>query len=256
MDKQSFLQAAPDYYIYAIGYYIVDRGLVTENDVKTNFITNSRQRLLIHNDLFTNAIASMIDKQIVEAIDDDFGPTVYRSTKILEEHFSLLADEGRQPYHKRLKLKLNDEWLYAAISKVNTVYSDLGIEDKDLVNPDADWEPLPLERDAQELAAATKNLQETIQAVEQDNGYAATLPEERAYVLAGLKATAEKVAQGEISVGFLRRYTFDQLLTLVKRFKKAAIGVIASTTAAAFLALLKDTELQVAKEALKKIFNL
>ncbi len=53
---------------------------------------------------------------------------------------------------------------------------ELGVTPEDWANPDSEWEPLPLDRESEELEVAIREVDNSIREIEQSNGYAAQLP--------------------------------------------------------------------------------
>jgi hypothetical protein len=95
--------------------------------------------------------------------------------------------------------------------------------------PHDEWEPLPLERDDPLLQKTVDAVDDTIEKVRSDNGYASNRPEEREYVLDGLSAFSKRLKEAaSISLGYLKRYAVGPLRTLLTRFKDNAVGLAAS----------------------------
>ena len=100
------------------------------------------------------------------------------------------------------------------------------LNEKDFVKVDAEWELIPVDRADPKLKLATQALEKTIEEVEQDNGYNATIPEEKGYVVDSLKDATEKLKKGDsISFAYLQRTAINSLDILIRRFGKASIGL-------------------------------
>jgi hypothetical protein len=111
----------------------------------------------------------------------------------------------------------------------------------DFANPDAEWEPLPLERTDPALQRAVEAIDATLKQVREDNGYNATVPEERNYVVASL-STASQVLKSEntTSIPFVRQYILEPLSKVARRFGGAALGAVAAGARAAVIEYVKQ----------------
>jgi hypothetical protein len=70
-----------------------------------------------------------------------------------------------------------------------------------------------------------------------DNGYGSQFPDEKEYVVENLSAVKEKFAKdASISFAYIRKRALEPLGTLIERFGKASIGILAE----AAKAVLKD----------------
>lgn len=75
------------------------------------------------------------------------------------------------------------------------------------------------------LQAVTSQLDETINQIRADNGYAATFAGERDMVIDSLSGTANRLKNdATISWGYLQKNAFEPLKTVLRRFKGAALG--------------------------------
>jgi hypothetical protein len=96
------------------------------------------------------------------------------------------------------------------MQSVNKALKEQDIKPEEFTKPDAEWEPLPVERTSSKLQKATEELERTIEAAEADNGYAANLPEEKAFVVENLKNAVEKLkTKDSISYGYLKRKAIE-----------------------------------------------
>lgn len=104
------------------------------------------------------------------------------------------------------------------------------ITEEDIKVPDQDWAPLPLDRDEPRLQAVTEILDQTIEAVRSDNGYASNVPEERDLILDTLRSTSSKLKTSEtISLAYFKVNLLPKVNLLISRFKDAATGALAAT---------------------------
>lgn len=112
------------------------------------------------------------------------------------------------------------------MTSVNKALQEQKIIAEDFVKPDAEWEPLPLDRTNPKLQKATKELDQTIQGVEGDNGYSATLPDERAFVLESVKEASNRLKKEDaISHAYIKRKVIDVLDILIRRYVTAALAL-------------------------------
>ncbi len=102
------------------------------------------------------------------------------------------------------------------------------------------WEPLPLDRQNPALAQAIEKIDELIQAVEQDNGYAANEPDERNFILSALRIGVQALKDQTVIYGMqFQAFIWEPIKKIATRFAPGAIGVLADA----------------AKEGLKEAFK-
>lgn len=90
------------------------------------------------------------------------------------------------------------------------------------------WEPLPLDRQSEPLEAAIAKIDDVVDAVIQDNGYAVSEPDERNYVLSALQAGVEAMkVQTVIYQMQFTAFIWKPLDRIATRFKENAIGALA-----------------------------
>ena len=82
---------------------------------------------------------------------------------------------------------------------------------------------ITISQSAPEVANAVKELQAATEAVETDNGYAVTHPQERDLVVSDLKGGLEKLKSETVSVGWIRR-TLGALKIASGRFANTIKG--------------------------------
>lgn len=116
----------------------------------------------------------------------------------------------------------------------------VGIQATDFDQPDREWEPIPLDLSEPELKVAIQAVDEVIELVRADNGYAATIPEERAFVLDGLSVLSTRLKTSEtVSVPFIQTYGVDPFMKLVRRFGGTAIELLVAAAREALKEWLK-----------------
>ena len=150
----------------------------------------------------------------------------------------------KQPDTPAFKYNLDpngEAWLVTAMQAVNKALKEQNIKIEEFAKPDAEWEPLPVERTNPKLQKATEALEKTIEAAEADNGYAANVPEERALVVENLKNAVEKLKTADsVSFAYLKRRAINTLDIIISRFGQASLGLVAQAARAALFGWLKE----------------
>lgn len=250
MDKTHFIKAAPAYYALAIAQFFQKTGQrpASRQTIRTHYLDDDPESdpsnpycFLEKKLVFDQAIVLLSRKGVIEVQRDDFGPPVFTPTSQFYLSVSQLEEDQTLPFKKFSELQDREAWLRSALKNLNDTYDNLRIVDVDFDNPDSEWQPLPLERDAPELQAAISKLDETIEQVRGDNGYSTTVPEEKAYVLETLSSASRVLKQAtSVSLPFVRRYALEPLQMLIRRFGTAATGIIATAARDALVDFLKQ----------------
>jgi hypothetical protein len=102
------------------------------------------------------------------------------------------------------------------------------------------------------IQEAVQQLQEATTAIEQDNGYAATYPQERDQVVQDLKGGLKKLKSDAVSIGWLRR-TVNALKTASLRFANTVKGRTVDGALAAVREVIKN-HIGTALESLWSLF--
>jgi hypothetical protein len=242
MDRRRLIELAPQYYILAICHYFnTTINAASIEAIEQGIGISGFDFILAKDALFHYALRSLVEKKMLDEFVDDFGPTIYRPAAEFQKVWSTLKSTRDTPYYRYALDSDGDAWIRSAIRQVNIALNEHKIRDVDFQNPDSEWEPLPLERDNPKLQKATKKLDETIAAIDADNGYNATLPEEKSYVVENLKDAANKLKKDDtISYAYLKNKVIDMLDVVIRRFGQAAVGVAAQGAKDAILAWLKE----------------
>lgn len=241
MDKAEYVERAPIYYALAIAA-VLERaaGPLTEYKIRGNYPKQEDGdpdpgSLLDKGLLWQRAIAWLEARDLISVKYDRFGPPIYfKSTDFSSKFDDLTANEDI-PFAHYHAAGRTDDWLVPALYGVDNAYENLGIKPEDFDNPDAEWEPLEIERSDPGVEKAISSLQSVIDEVRADNGYAATLPQERDFVLEGLQNTLNKFESPSISAGYIRQ-GIERLQTLGRRFA----GTVKETSIAAAKAALME----------------
>jgi hypothetical protein len=214
MDRSRFIEIAPYYYALAIASEF--RELLTMTATKIAIRGKFWSTTQDHNDfeynflekdiLFDEGIAILLRHEMLKAITDDFGPPIYIKAEEFDAGWEALSKDERLPFFKFSFDSTGNIWLRAALRSVNSSYDNLGIEPSNFEKPDLEWQPLPLDRTDPHLKKVIETLDQIIEEVRSNNGYSASVPEERAYVLDGLQKSADKLRSDTItSWGYLKK---------------------------------------------------
>jgi hypothetical protein len=247
MDKDTFVKIAPDYYATAILAYLyrmtrpVSREeLSKEYSIPGNMEDPDGWFYFTKNRIFEAAVEILLEHEIINIIRNPFGPPIISPRRDFYTKVEVIAKDRSFPFYKYRLTDGGEIWLREALQSLDRTYSDLQISATDFDAPDREWEPLPLERDDPLLQKTIDAVDETIEKVRADNGYAAHLAEEREYVLDGLSAFSKRLKEAaSISVGYIRKYAVGPLGTLLTRFKDNALGLAASVAREALKEWLK-----------------
>lgn len=253
MDRARFIEIAPYYYALAIASFFrefMTEATATKIAIRARFWDDNSQESdpdnvenhLGNDVLFDAGIAILVAKEMVSIIGDDFGPDIYERTDAFDAGWQSFASDKELPFYKFSVGRR--PWLENALSSVNIRYAQLEIKREDFEQPNKEWEPLPLDRRDTKLQAVTEQLEDTIEQVRADNGYAATSPGERDVVVESLSDVASKLKKDTSTTwGYLQRNAFEPLKLVLRRFKGGAVAVTAVATRAAFEAWIKGLEL-------------
>lgn len=237
MERGRLVELAPQYYACAICAYIdKDENKIVSSNTLWNSVTGMK-----HGPTFWHVLNKFVEKKMLQAVPDDFGPTIYIRTDGFSAAWQEMRKQPNSPYYKWDIDPQGHVWLVNALESVNKALEDQKIKREDFAKPDLEWEPIPVDRKDPKLQAATGALDKTIQEVQQDNGYTANVPGERDFVLDSLKTGVEKLKKDDsISFAHLRRTIIEPLTMIINRFGKAALGLTASAARQALFEWLKS----------------
>jgi hypothetical protein len=245
MDKQSFLNLAPEYYMLALFIhfqypkeYYTDAGWTKDfsyrdddADATICYVENAALR--------EEAIRLMQQHGAIRVIQDPFGPTIWQKTDYLDELSERLESSPVSVFFRAKASGDPKSWLFAALQKLNLTADELRVTSDDFAaeavadftartykakeEPVDEWAPITIDQANPAVAEATKQLNAATDAIEQDNGYSVTHPQERDAVVQDLKGGLEKLKSGVVSLGWLRR-TAIALRTASVRFANTVKG--------------------------------
>lgn len=249
MERDRFIKAAP--YYYALGVAVHFKGAFAETYVaRTTIQSHLRSQPdesvdemyhYLENDVLLNrALQLLVDSNMLEVLPDDFGPPLYSKSSGFENGWERFSADKILPFYKYNFEGVKGTWLLAALTNVNAQYDILGITPDDFADLDIEWEPLPLDREEPKLQAVIETLDTAIEEIRSDNGYAASFPEERAYVLDSLSMASGRFKNGTtMSLGYLRKHALEPLKTLTVRFIGSAREIAITAAKAALIDWLK-----------------
>jgi hypothetical protein len=247
IDRKRFIDVSPIYYAMAIcDFFSSSRDVASEADILSRYsITESPEQdyycFLQKPAVFNKAVEWLADRGMIEALFDDFGPPIFRATAELSAQFDALTEDPALPFRKFQAVDNKRDWLERASTKLNETYDELEMSAQEFQVDVDEWSPIPLDRDDPNLMRAIEVLDEMVAQAEADNGYAATYPEERRYVIDSLKTGAAALKnERTTSASYLRRFVFDPLGRLLLRFGETALALSIQTLKEAFKEYLKQ----------------
>lgn len=232
MDKGRFLEIAPQYYALAIAYYFNDRDSysATVEQISERLEGELSQigevnvgGLLMNVALCDMALKWLTIRGLVRVIEDDFAPTTIVRTVNFRARYIEACSEFDSPFEKFGILKSSTAWLRDALLQVEALADKFGVSSADYEALDNEWTPLLIDREEPEFTAALQKVEEAVEEIRSDNGYAATFPDERDFVLERLSALVNRLRNASsISFAYVKRNGLDTLSRLVRRFVGAA----------------------------------
>jgi hypothetical protein len=247
MDKADFVAEAPKYYAMAIASYMHLSGVDTCSPQQvqkhyTQVYENTLDAdipLLSNSDILKRGIALAEDMGLIALKKASFGPPALVKTDQFEAIWLDLC-ANRNPFdHYSAMRDGKVQWLWAALVDVNATSEELGITGRDFEEPDTEWTPIQLDRDDPAVKNAIDKLSSAGEEIRKDNGYAATFPEERDYVLDGLSRSVDKLKSGTISAGYIRD-ALNKLTLVSKRFAGAALALVSTGAKQAIIDFVKS----------------
>jgi hypothetical protein len=227
MDKAQFIAIAPIYYAIAIVHYF------RETDAREARSTEIERRFnefehpdetpsLPFRPFFEKAVAFLLDRGIIEAYNDLVAPQVLFLNGGFTSKLNNLTSDTRSPFRAYGRLVDPLPWLFEALDRTESIRQELGVEAADLEDSD-EWAPLELDRSEPELTAVIEAVDDTIEAVRGDNGYAQAMPQERSFVLDSLSAFLKTIKEAPAtSMPYVKRFAIEPLSRLAKTFARTA----------------------------------
>ncbi len=148
-----------------------------------------------------------------------------------EEYFSITdrgiehIDEQREVRGSPISnyMNIGQDWLFRSD---NSESSDEGHE-ASLASEEDIWEPLKIDRAAPEYERAVEAIDDAIEKIEGDNGYAATQPDERNNVVWSLKEGITAIKEMAPSLAQIRALIMAPLNSAIRTLKESGPGLAA-----------------------------
>jgi hypothetical protein len=225
VDKAEFIRIAPTYYYAAVTTAL--KGGVWGNftfDSLRRFYGDADEVYLEHQGMIKLALDKLLVEGAISELSDPFGDPLYQKTELFDKVIEKIETDASGPYYKNKTANDRNGWIRGALFKVNAEYRSLGIMPEDFAKelPD-EWAPIQINPSEPAVQEAVRQLHEAATAIEQDNGYAATYPQERDQVVQDLKGGLDKLKSDAVSIGWLRR-TVNALKTASFRFANTVKG--------------------------------
>jgi hypothetical protein len=231
MDKNEFLEHAPKYYALAIAVQISALGsTVSRNAIRQalTFPDDSEEDglfcLVDNHFLWERAIEWLNARGMIDVVKGPFGPELYTRSSQFSDQFSVLQHSEIAFAHYSIASDVN--WLHSALYEVSNFYHSLGMKPEDFDSTADEWAPIQLDASDGAVEIVTDKLVLAVEEIRKDNGYAATFPDEREFVLDGLSKTVERLRTHTIAAGYIRD-TWAKLTLVARRFKGAALEAAA-----------------------------
>ena len=245
MDKAEYVEKAPIYYALAIAV-VLERstGPMPEFKIKNMFPDASDSQpdddgsLLGRWMIWDRAVSWLIARHMIKVKSDPFGPPIYSKSDDFTGEWDKLLGDDNLPFATYQAAGQSDDWLIPALHSLENHFVNMDMKAEDFDNPDGEWEPIEIDADDPDAKKAISSLQDIIEEVRSDNGYNASHPHERDYVLEGLQGTLEKFKSSSVSAGYIR-VAIDRLRMLSIRFSGTLKNVASTGTTAALLEFAK-----------------
>ena len=172
------------------------------------------------------ALAFLEERGAISFIHDDFAGTTIKKQQDFGATVRRLAGT-HTAFHTYLQISNRDNWMRSALRGVNYQLL-IDRSNRNMPPPsETEWRPIPLDRSEPELQAAIAAVDDTVDHIRADNGYAAERAEERAYVMDGLTTFARWLKErASISLPYIQKYGVEPLLRAAKTLGRSAVGIV------------------------------
>lgn len=247
---------AAQYYALAIAYSVLSRH--NDNAFSEDGINNAVNGdfpgesgdILKHIDILEIALGILVDRQILTRITDDFGPTVFIRQDSAFNNYKDWVSEADGIARKFDALGIQSRaWLRSALMKINKTFIS---EEKASFD---EWQPIPVDRSNPEYQETEKKLDEALNVIRSDNGFADTFPDERNQVVSALETGLKIFRENStVHVTYFRAFIIDPLTAAISRLKDNAAGTAAAIAKGAAIKWLADSIGQNLPEWLRALF--
>ena len=181
------------------------------------------------------ALQSLIDCGRVYAVEDNYADTYYivsNDTKnwIRSEEQNVDSIIGKY-------FTFGEDWAYTAFRKFGQLRGKLKTIESDSSDGLA-WEPLPLDRELDIYRHTNAAVEEALETIEGNNGYAESEPEERQQIVSSIKEGLKQFRDGLPSRSQLVSLLVEPLRFIANKFSSAAMGEAAKIAVNALAKLL------------------
>lgn len=247
MDKATFVQQAPYYYGIAILNFLYQYpGEATTGDIARYYSEYNEEHQeqwdYMNEDAVLDASVRWLRVNgLIDVLEDHFGPTFITLASEHTESWILLRDSGILAVNNYSRMAEKETWVKQTLKSIYQQKAKLKIVDEDFEEPEREWEPIPLDRSDATLDATIQKVDDVIEKLRGDNGYAVTQGEEKRHVLDGLTAFSHTLKNAaSVSLPYVRTYAINPLQTMIRRFGKAVPGVAAGVALEALREWLKQ----------------
>jgi hypothetical protein len=235
VEKDQFIEVAPRYYALAV-----------ISEFGREFTTTTRRQIIEYfseqgdssdpedlryrvkdGRLLERALSLLQEEGLIIVEVDHFGPELISPTDNFHVAWNLVSStNGIYSRYERIG-RTKRAWLLEALDNLAIQERRLGVQDSDYDVPDADWTPLPIERDLPEVQAVIEAIDEASDKIKADNGYSATKPEERNYVLDSLNTFSKRLKEeATVSWAYIRQFALEPLGRALKSLGQSATGLV------------------------------
>lgn len=246
MEKADFVAEAPRYYALAIGAELDKREItLSRKDIEKTFTyeyDNYESCVIDLDCVWKAAVGWLKSEGLVIEIKGTFGPALYARAPDFQDKWDALLSGFDAPFIHYGLVGDKHGWLQSALRDVASAYQELGVSPSDFELPslpDSEWQPIQLDTTDPIVKNTIEKLSNAVEEIRKDNGYAATVPEERNYVVTGLEETVEKLKSGTISGGYLRD-AWVRLAMVGRRFAGASLELVVNGAKQAIVEFVKS----------------
>lgn len=238
---------AVPYYVLAIASFLYrQRSSQARDAIQNDYSYREPEsgeviNLLFDSGVFQSALRQMNSDDLIELIEDEFGPEIIVPTEALYYWMNNVQDRGTNWYKYSVG---GDRWLRSALQNIYDRMIGLR-QETDSPSPTGEnasldvWEPIKIERT--EIEPVIKAIESAIDEIAENNGYAAEHSSERNYVVTTLRSgIASLKVEGEIALLKFRTFILEPLAIAFARFADAATGLAIGSAKEAVKAYLKD----------------
>lgn len=178
-----------------------------------------------------DAVLSELNLTPISALKTEFAATRYKLPYVELAEFgeifeTVVEQNGLSEIWEHLKT-LGLDWLTESLNNLHDEVFNNEAEPGDDDLEDLDWAPIPLEYGTNEASAAISAVEKALEAIAQDNGYAATNPAERNSIVLVLKDAVANLKMGmELTYFYAKRSIVVPLVRAAKRFGNSVVGHI------------------------------